>query len=343
MAILLALPLLIAIVYRVLLAARLPRRDPGFHLYGYLVALFWVRNALPLAALFYATALIADEVEGRTLTYLLTRPVRRNAILAGKFAAYLVTTLCLALPAAVLTFFVLATHRGRGVAAAVPDLFRDLGVLALTLLVYGALFTLMGVLLRRPLILGLLFLFVWELMANLPGYMPRFTITAWLRSLVGHRPAGGGLSRDLRPGAAGGPQPGGAQRADGRLPVAGGLDLFPPRVRTRSVGPYIGRWRSVMKRSRLVVIAAGSVVGLGLALALGALVLDPARAAVGPLPAEGLVLPADSRFVMGIDVPRFVQSPFYKQYRDPGRAARRPSGTSRRRPASTRSATSTRC
>ena len=73
-----------------------------------------------------------------------------------------------------------------------------------------------------------------------------------------------------------------------------------------------------MKRSRLVVIAAGSVVGLGLALALGALVLDPARAAVGPLPAEGLVLPADSRFVMGIDVPRFVQSPFYKKFATQG-------------------------
>ena len=99
-------------VPRCSLAAHLPAEITGLHLYGYLVALFWVRNALPLAALFYATALIADEVEGRTLTYLLTRPVQRRAILAGKFAAYLVTTLCLALPAAVLTFFVLATSKG---------------------------------------------------------------------------------------------------------------------------------------------------------------------------------------------------------------------------------------
>lgn len=191
---LLAIPVLIAVVYRLVLAARLPAEITGLHLYGYLVALFWVRNALPLAALFYATALIADEVEGRTLTYLLTRPVRRSAILAGKFAAYVVTTLCLSLPAAVVTFFVLATSRGVGLAGSVPDLFRDLGVLVLTLLVYGALFALMGVLMKRPLIPGLLFLFVWELIANLPGYMPRFTITAWLRSLVTHRPAGRGVS-----------------------------------------------------------------------------------------------------------------------------------------------------
>jgi ABC-type transport system involved in multi-copper enzyme maturation permease subunit len=191
---LLGIPVLLAIAYRVVLAAHLPAEITGSDLYGYLVALFWVRNALPLAALFYATALIADEVEGKTLTYLLTRPVQRRAILAGKFAAYVVTTLCLALPAAVVTFFVLATSKGANVAASVPDLFRDLGVVSLTLVVYGALFALMGVLMKRPLIPGLLFLYVWELIANLPGYMPRFTVTAWLRSLVTHRPAGRGMS-----------------------------------------------------------------------------------------------------------------------------------------------------
>ena len=191
----LAIPVLIAIVYRLVLAARMPAEITGLHLYGYLVALFWVRNALPLAALFYATALIADEVEGRTITYLLTRPLSRGSILAGKFAAFLATTLSLSLPAAVVTFFLLATSRGwAGMSARVPDLFRDLGVMALTLLTYGAFFTLMGVLLRQPLIPGLLFVFLWELLANAPGYLPRFTITAYLRSLIRHQPAQEGLA-----------------------------------------------------------------------------------------------------------------------------------------------------
>ena len=66
--------------------------------------------------------------------------------------------------------------------------------MALALAVYGAFFTLLGVSLRRPVIPGLLFLFVWELAANLPGYLPRATITAWLRSLVRHRPAQEGVS-----------------------------------------------------------------------------------------------------------------------------------------------------
>jgi len=64
----------------------------------------------------------------------------------------------------------------------------------LTLVAYGALFGLLGVLLKRPVIPGLVFLYGWELLANLPGYLPRFTLTAWLRSLIRHRPAEEGLS-----------------------------------------------------------------------------------------------------------------------------------------------------
>jgi ABC-type transport system involved in multi-copper enzyme maturation permease subunit len=195
MAVLIGLPALLAVAFRVFVVARLPPEISAFDFYGGVIAFYYVRNVLPLVALFYATALIADEVEGKTLTYLLTRPITRGAILCGKFASYLATTLTLTLPAAVVTFFLLATAQGvSGVGARVPGMFQDMGVLALTLLVYGALFALLGVLLRRPVIPGLLFLFVWELIANLPGYMPRFTLTAWLRSLISHRPSMEGMS-----------------------------------------------------------------------------------------------------------------------------------------------------
>jgi ABC-2 type transport system permease protein len=194
MAVLLALPVVFAVFYRAMLAARMPARITPGDLYGVVVAFFYVRNALPLAALFYASSLIADEVESRTITYLLTRPIRRSAILFGKFTAYCATTFALALPALVITFFLLLTQQGRkGVSAGAPDLVRDLGVMALALLAYGALFTLLGVLLKRPLLPGLLFLYGWEMLANLPGWAPRFTITAWLRSLLRHRPAGEGI------------------------------------------------------------------------------------------------------------------------------------------------------
>jgi hypothetical protein len=57
------------------------------------------------------------------------------------------------------------------------------------------------------------------------------------------------------------------------------------------------------------------VLALGSAGAAVAWYLDPGRSAVGPLPGEGLSLPAETRFLAGLDVPRFVASPFYERAR----------------------------
>jgi ABC-type transport system involved in multi-copper enzyme maturation permease subunit len=195
MGLLVAAPVAFAVLYRVLVATRgQPPLGPS-DLYALMAAVYWIRNVLPLAALFYATSLVADEVEGKTLTYLLTRPLTRAAIFAGKFAAYVATTFTLALPAAVVTFFVLMTAPSAPpLGTALADLPRDLGVMLLTLVAYGALFGLLGVLLKRPVIPGLVFLYGWELLANVPGYLPRLTLTAWLRSLVPYRPAEDGFA-----------------------------------------------------------------------------------------------------------------------------------------------------
>ena len=69
-----------------------------------------------------------------------------------------------------------------------------------------------------------------------------------------------------------------------------------------------------MTRSRLVVLGSALVVGAGALAAVGALYLDPARAAVGPLPPQALSLPAGTRYVMGLDVKRFVASPLYTRF-----------------------------
>jgi hypothetical protein len=69
-----------------------------------------------------------------------------------------------------------------------------------------------------------------------------------------------------------------------------------------------------MTRSRLAVLVSSIVVVLGVVAGLGALWLNQARAAVGPLPGEALILPADARFIMGFDVKRFTASPFYARF-----------------------------
>jgi hypothetical protein len=69
-----------------------------------------------------------------------------------------------------------------------------------------------------------------------------------------------------------------------------------------------------MKRSRLVLILAMTVVVVGVVAGVGAWWVSPARAAVGPLAGEALILPGDAKFVMGFDVKRFASSEFYARF-----------------------------
>ena len=48
-----------------------------------------------LCAIFYGTAIISDEIDGKGLTYLQMRPLRKSMILLSKFAAYLVGVLAI--------------------------------------------------------------------------------------------------------------------------------------------------------------------------------------------------------------------------------------------------------
>jgi hypothetical protein len=59
---------------------------------------------------------------------------------------------------------------------------RDLGVMALGVAAYGALFLWAGVSFKRPLVGGLIFVFGWESVALLlPGYVRRLTIAYYLQ------------------------------------------------------------------------------------------------------------------------------------------------------------------
>jgi hypothetical protein len=63
----------------------------------------------------------------------------------------------------------------------------DLGLLAAGLAVYGAVFALIGALVPRPLVAGLLLIFGWEQVALfVPGYLRRFTVAHYLQALVPH-------------------------------------------------------------------------------------------------------------------------------------------------------------
>ncbi len=159
----------------------------GVTLFGMMIWLLYIRFIIPVLGVFYGTALIADEVDDRTITYLFTRPIRRGAILLGKYLAYLACTVLLVLPSVVLVYFLVVPLGGGSIGASFPLLAKDLGILVLGLLSYGAVFAWVGARLKRPLVSGLVFALGWEPGVLLfPGYLKRLTVAYYVQALVPH-------------------------------------------------------------------------------------------------------------------------------------------------------------
>jgi ABC-type transport system involved in multi-copper enzyme maturation permease subunit len=190
MALVVGMPVVISLIFRVLHDAGAPglrvnnAAASGPTIFGLMMWAFFVRFSVPVLGVFYGTALIADEVEDKTITYLFTRPIPRSAVVLGKYFAYLACTILVVLPSVVLVWLLVAPLGG-SLAATFPDLVKDLAILAIGLAVYGALFAFVGTAMRRPLLVGLLFVFGWEVVVMaLPGYLKRLSVAYYLQGLV---------------------------------------------------------------------------------------------------------------------------------------------------------------
>jgi ABC-2 type transport system permease protein len=160
---------------------------PGPVIFGGMIWLLYLRFVIPVLGAFYGTSLMSDEVEDRTLTYLFTRPVPRSAVIIGKYLAYLACTALVVLPSVTAVYLLITPVSGGSIGGTFPQLLTDLGLLALGLAVYGAVFAFIGALVPRPLVAGLILIFGWEQVALLvPGYLRRFTVAYYLQGLVPH-------------------------------------------------------------------------------------------------------------------------------------------------------------
>jgi ABC-type transport system involved in multi-copper enzyme maturation permease subunit len=186
-------PVVLALVFRGLDAFGLSAlsvngvRVGGPAMFGGMIWLLYLRFVVPVLGAFYGTALVADEVEDRTITYLFTRPIARGSIVVGKYLAYLACTSLVVLPSVMAVYLLLTPLGGGSIGETFPSLLKDLGLLALGLGVYGAVFAFVGARVSRPLVAGLVLIFGWEQVALVvPGYLRRFTVAYYLQALVPH-------------------------------------------------------------------------------------------------------------------------------------------------------------
>ena len=139
---------------------------------------------VPLVSLIFGAAVVAEEIEDRTASFLFTRPIPRPAILLGRWLAAYLVVVALLCASARAVIMILGSLSGE---FTLPPGF-DASVLATVALgaaAYTAVFAALGTLLKHPVIVGLGYTFAVEgFLANLPGSNQALTIQFYLRSFL---------------------------------------------------------------------------------------------------------------------------------------------------------------
>jgi ABC-2 type transport system permease protein len=183
------IPVVLAVLVRIIMHGRSADVAAVF---SEILMVFFLTFYVVILSLFYGTSICAEELENRTLTYLFTRPLSKTGIFLGKYAAYAAVMVIMVTVSLGFSFFIMNGHR-----FADPNLYltflRYAGVLSLGILAYTALFAFLGVFLKKAILVGLLFGFGWEnVIQYFPGSTQRFSLVHYMKSLLPHRPSGGG-------------------------------------------------------------------------------------------------------------------------------------------------------
>lgn len=146
---------------------------------------------LPLFTLSYASAAFGTERESRSLVWLMTRPLPRSLIYLAKFLGTLPWCVAFGLGGFV------------GLCAAAGELGRRALELYWPAAVVGtvafaAMFHLIGAVFRRPVVVGLVYVFFFEaLVAALPGSLKLLSLSYYARCLMYNQAEAAGYPTDM--------------------------------------------------------------------------------------------------------------------------------------------------
>ena len=141
------------------------------------VDLFGLTAAVPLTTLVFASASLGDIIDDGTMVYLWLRPVPRVRIVAAATAA----TLTVVVPLVLIPLLAATAVTGAGAAVVVGGALAAL----FGLLAYTGLFVMLGVRVRRSLVWGLVYIFIWEgFVANAGKTASRLAVRAYTRSII---------------------------------------------------------------------------------------------------------------------------------------------------------------
>ncbi len=164
----------------------------------------FVTNALgffliPFVAVFWGTAVLTDEIEGKTLVYLWTRPRHRGTLLLLKLMFMWVWLALLVFSGVAAGYlFAYSTNNAGGLLENLPVLLWDWRALTLAAIAYSSIGFLFSVLFRKPLTYAILLVYAWEVIPNVgPGFLKRISIRQQMLALVTHKEEPGRIAKTL--------------------------------------------------------------------------------------------------------------------------------------------------
>lgn len=158
----------------------------GSAFFSNLVGTLYLSILVYLVGLAFGVPTIHDEVEGRTITYLLTRPISRVAVYAGRLAAVQVIAAVLLALSLVLCFaFMVVGNFGVLDLEFVKQYVNHVWIVLLATMVFTGLFAIFGVVFKRPLVWGVAYAFAWEgVVSKIPGQMQTWTLEFHVRNVM---------------------------------------------------------------------------------------------------------------------------------------------------------------
>jgi ABC-2 type transport system permease protein len=144
------------------------------------LSVFGLGLTVPILALVVATSSLGNLVEDETLVYLWLRPNPRWMLASAAWLAS--ATVALPVTAIPLTLAAVVGSGGDTTATVATAASMTLAAIA-----YTGIFTLLGLVIRRSLIVGLIYVFIWELFVARVGFgAARLSINTYPASVLAH-------------------------------------------------------------------------------------------------------------------------------------------------------------
>jgi ABC-2 type transport system permease protein len=177
-------PLLLLLIAKIIEITKPHSSVSASHLYSNIIVAFYIQFIIGILSIFYGSSIVDEEVEGKTLIYLFSKPISKASILLGKFFSY-ITIIIITIISGLIISFIIAYFNVHVSYKTIIMVLKYIIASFFAIIAYTSIFTMLATFFKRTAIIGLLFIFGWESIVNyMPGKTQKLTVIHYIKSLI---------------------------------------------------------------------------------------------------------------------------------------------------------------